>query len=345
MSILKKFSSYNEIDNKYVIPEFQRNLMYDKIGEMKMHVIQRNAIGKEPIFGVINFVDYNNKLHLVDGQHRITALKLAYEETGVNVPFNAIIYQTTEKEEVKLIFNTGNKNTPMPDFYLEEDNTNTKLLQEIEKYVISKKGFRYDIKNRPEINIKNFLDTLNSSKILKSLKTCDDFYIMYNIVNDIFKRKVTDSTYLKANKLNGTKILEKCRDSDNYLGVDIDQQKSFSWMNNDSVINSVEAKINNTENVQIPNFWNQEETDSKRRKFTQVERQQIWHKYIGADKGKIKCPLCKINDIEPLVFVIAHVKSLHNGGTNDLSNLRPVCSCCNSSDGTKTLDLSKYSVY
>ena len=60
-------------------------------------------------------------------------------------------------------------------------------------------------------------------------------------------------------------------------------------------------------------------------------RQAVWETYIGEDIGKIKCPLCQKNDIKPFQFQCGHVIACSKGGSIDVSNLRPICSVCNSS--------------
>lgn len=67
------------------------------------------------------------------------------------------------------------------------------------------------------------------------------------------------------------------------------------------------------------------------KKIPATVRQDVWDNYIGEDIGKIKCPLCQRTEIRPLQFHCAHVIARSKGGSDDLSNLRPICSSCNSS--------------
>ena len=60
-------------------------------------------------------------------------------------------------------------------------------------------------------------------------------------------------------------------------------------------------------------------------------RQTVWNIYIGENIGKIKCPLCQQNDIQPFQFHCAHVIARSHGGSMDVSNLRPICAVCNNS--------------
>ena len=60
-------------------------------------------------------------------------------------------------------------------------------------------------------------------------------------------------------------------------------------------------------------------------------RQTVWNTYIGENIGKIKCPMCQQNDIQPFQFHCGHVIARSKGGQVDASNLRPICSLCNNS--------------
>jgi 5-methylcytosine-specific restriction endonuclease McrA len=83
---------------------------------------------------------------------------------------------------------------------------------------------------------------------------------------------------------------------------------------------------------------------SPRRAASKDFRVQIWNKYIGMKYGQIKCPLCKVIDIQQLNFICGHIQAHAEGGELTVDNIRPICSVCNGSMGKKPLDLSKYQV-
>lgn len=60
-------------------------------------------------------------------------------------------------------------------------------------------------------------------------------------------------------------------------------------------------------------------------------RQTVWNTYIGGNIGRIKCPLCQQNDIQPFQFHCGHVVAQSKGGSFNISNLRPICAVCNNS--------------
>jgi DNA uptake protein ComE-like DNA-binding protein len=72
-------------------------------------------------------------------------------------------------------------------------------------------------------------------------------------------------------------------------------------------------------------------------KITAALRNMVWKKYASKDKIYAKCYCCKTNEISMDNFNCGHIKSKHNNGDTTLENLRPICSSCNSSMGTKNM--------
>lgn len=71
----------------------------------------------------------------------------------------------------------------------------------------------------------------------------------------------------------------------------------------------------------------------RRQKIKSSKRRLVWKTYIGMTHGEVPCLCCKSNNIDMFNFHCGHVVSNAEGGTIDLSNLRPICSVCNSTMG------------
>ncbi len=65
---------------------------------------------------------------------------------------------------------------------------------------------------------------------------------------------------------------------------------------------------------------------------------KVWNKHIGEEIGKSKCLCCKLKDIYQASFSCGHIISENNGGLLIVDNLKPICTSCNSSMGTKNMD-------
>ncbi len=60
-------------------------------------------------------------------------------------------------------------------------------------------------------------------------------------------------------------------------------------------------------------------------------RSMVWDTYVSTDYKKGKCFCCRTREITTDSFECGHVISVKDGGSTDLSNLRPICGHCNKS--------------
>lgn len=80
---------------------------------------------------------------------------------------------------------------------------------------------------------------------------------------------------------------------------------------------------------------------SKRKKYNPIERERSWKKWFG-DKNTIKCPNCSYCEITMLRFEMGHIEAHIKGGSSELDNIAPLCSTCNKSMGSKSINMVKY---
>jgi len=89
--------------------------------------------------------------------------------------------------------------------------------------------------------------------------------------------------------------------------------------------------------------------DNKKRKksIPAAVKRIVWNRYIGETIGKSKCLCCKVTDITQLSFHCGHVIAEANGGTIEITNLRPICQNCNSSMRKMNMDefIEKYNLH
>jgi hypothetical protein len=74
-----------------------------------------------------------------------------------------------------------------------------------------------------------------------------------------------------------------------------------------------------------------------KRKIPKVVKDLVWKQYVGKDVNTCSCLCCERNEISYMNFHVGHVVSERDGGTDNIANLRPICSACNSSMGTRNL--------
>ena len=76
----------------------------------------------------------------------------------------------------------------------------------------------------------------------------------------------------------------------------------------------------------------------KKSKIPKKIRELTWNKYIGEDEGTSLCMCCGITKISQMNFHCGHCVSEANGGSLELDNMRPICSGCNGSMGSKNMN-------
>ena len=101
--------------------------------------------------------------------------------------------------------------------------------------------------------------------------------------------------------------------------------------------NQMKKKIQTIRNKYTKLKKNNGNKTSKRRAIPKTVKTNLWDKYIGTTKREGECYVChKLIKIED--FHCGHVISVNMGGSDSIDNLRPICSKCNLSMGTRNLE-------
>ena len=66
-------------------------------------------------------------------------------------------------------------------------------------------------------------------------------------------------------------------------------------------------------------------------------RRTVWNTHIGEDIGSTECYVGCKSKITQLTFECGHVEAESKGGLTTIDNLRPICSSCNRSMGTRNM--------
>ena len=117
--------------------------------------------------------------------------------------------------------------------------------------------------------------------------------------------------------------------------LDLGNNIKFQVGNNLDLPNNREIKINkttlNNREIKINKTTSNNREIKINKTIPAVIKKQVWDTYIGSSIGKIECPLCQNNEIQQLNFHCAHVTARSKGGSDQIENLRPICSICNQS--------------
>lgn len=78
--------------------------------------------------------------------------------------------------------------------------------------------------------------------------------------------------------------------------------------------------------------------DKRKTKISATLKRLVWSNAFGEEVGRALCTCCKLTHITQLSFVAGHVIAEARGGETTVHNLRPICTSCNSSMGTRDMD-------
>uniref|UniRef100_A0A6C0JM85 HNH endonuclease 5 domain-containing protein n=1 Tax=viral metagenome TaxID=1070528 RepID=A0A6C0JM85_9ZZZZ len=80
------------------------------------------------------------------------------------------------------------------------------------------------------------------------------------------------------------------------------------------------------------------EKTKKKKSIPKKIKELVWNNHIGHDIATSMCTCCEKTPIKNTDFHCGHVLAEANGGTLDITNLRPICAGCNLSMGTQNMD-------
>lgn len=113
------------------------------------------------------------------------------------------------------------------------------------------------------------------------------------------------------------------------------QKKNVINANNVNVNMNVNVDNNVVAHELVPKKVNHGK--AKKQTISKAKKISVWETHVGKNIGCCKCFCCKTHEITQMNFACGHILSEHEGGTLDVNNLRPVCTTCNSSMGTKNM--------
>lgn len=236
---IKTFNSYEEIQEKIYIPSFQRDLNEEIVNNIKDYISECYNNNISICIGVIDLCKLNSNLYLIDGQHRFSAIKKFYEETGNDIRFHCIIYTVKSFEEMTEIFKLRNYSLPVPDFIINPPKDKGPLLREIQTYLfnlgsIFKIKSKRDKINRPYIDLHKFMEYITDSVILTKSENIEEFKKYFWQINKIIKKKQKSQTWIEKNKITEHMleiIKEKSQEDLIYIGLYKNYQEFDDWLN------------------------------------------------------------------------------------------------------------------
>jgi len=314
-------------------PDFQRLLDEDKVKEMISSFLdQIDSCGYLHTVEEITIAESPNCIWIIDGQHRYKCFLQLLQKHTIDVPVDIRSIRVENKEEANYWFSIVNKATPMPqlpDGIISYANAND-LIKAImktfpQKPRRNKKGL-FDINpnaKAPRMDKNFFIERVSNYLQNNPLGQRDFMDRLITLNNEVRERvEKGDFEYFRSRGLDWTdKIFkqrfETCKKDCGGFCLGIFRKHGWIEMvfeEKDDVVHSL----------------------NKKQKIPQTLKTLLWEKTFP-NKYKGKCAVCNRSNINALNFEAGHVLSEKNGGEIRLDNLRPICSACNKSQGTRDM--------
>lgn len=287
---------------------FQRAIDYNHVDEIVTYL--NSSSDEIPCFLTTIVIGLlNNKYYIIDGQHRICALKKFKNKYSIII--NLVILR--DEDDLNFHLKIVNCNKP----YTQVE---TNDIKQIEQFFLT--NYKEYIKNTnkprcPHINTNNIVKILNKHNS--------------SITFDIFLQKFKElESFLVKNHTNigifNTDVKQYFRNKKEpfYCGI----MKNNTWL--DAIIISIECdiKISSLDFTKFPFI-------KKRDKIAISDKNKLWKQYNNTLEGK--CYICNEN-ITYNTFECGHIVPVFKGGTNSLSNMKCICRDCNKDCGIMNLE-------
>lgn len=263
----------------------------------------------------------NQTFIMIDGQHRFLALKKLYHEHNLDIKVMCCIIKIRKEEEAHSWFSLVNSNLPLTRLPSHQRLTVPNQVAERIVSMYPKIFSEAERPRRPHIRKQELASQIAlviSKNPLLAQCTPDELETKLLNYNRWMSTQPPDSFKYPGDDL---KTLTK------YMS-DIQTKKGGCYFgmykNYEFVKNSLSESV--THSLQT----------GKKQSIPQRLRFEVWKEYNGGTMtGKCYCCAKTINLEE---FHCGHIVPESHGGSTDKSNLRPICSACNLSCGTKNLD-------
>jgi 5-methylcytosine-specific restriction endonuclease McrA len=203
--------------------------------------------------------------------------------------------------------------------YLTPKITPEQRIKKIDEFLKPTINVNYNKYTNSEVEKYLSLSNKEKLKFLQNIDLSNGNQYYYSLMN-----LPKNSTYID------TLINDKCR------GFIASKKKLY-----EQLINSVDETPIISQSIENSSLFESNvkvyKIKSKREKVPSTVRNALWKDYFGQSIQGV-CQCCKREDITMANFEAGHIISVKDGGENQLSNLKPVCSQCNKSMGSTNMD-------
>lgn len=289
------------LKTNYIVPKtIQREIEEDRIQEL----IEDFDKEFQP-FTPIYFCKFDGLRYLIDGQHRLEIFKKNSKYAKDYIWVSDI--EISNEEEMNKVFKIINNQLALNDLWKQPESIKEILCQTIEYFNKNyPNAFKFCGRRRPYMNKELFRTQITKLQNDLEFKSSNELINRILYINHEYSQQDSDYFPKKNGACNRNIIYTLKKENCLYLSL------VEEWISH-CIDNKIPPKIQDNFN-----------------------REKVWETYMG-NIAKGKCFCCNNRDITPFHFEAGHVESKSLGGSDDVENLRPLCSPCNKSMGTENL--------
>lgn len=267
----------------------------------------------------------DEKMVVLDGQHRLSALKKLYnyfnEESKEYIldsfEIRTDVYKVNTKEDAREIYNIINSSKKVE---LYTGDIEAYIIPKILKYFQDRFSKYCKSSTNPRglnINIDILAKRIQAHDVIKrldlNLDNIDIFLQNIQKLNKFYSEKTSEELFSYGHKESLVKELKESND-DFYLGL----YRKYEWLDR-----LLDNKPYHEQNHNV--------SENRRKRIPSTIRKKVWSKHFQLIKGECFC--CQ-KELYMDDFECGHVIPVKDGGENTIENLEPVCRQCNLDMGT-----------
>ena len=308
-----------------LLPRVQRQLDVQRVEEL---VLYRKARVPSFPFPPLVLARIRDEPHLfvIDGQHRLEALKILHSRHGMKEHISAMTYTLDSKSQMAQLYADINRGVPVPDYsaFSSEARAPAERVATYLKTLYTGIWTTSPKARRPFLSFTFAQEAL--AWLFSAVPAAEVAAVQRELVAENERLRVTCSGPAGPLCLADTPsltMIAKARKHGCFLGLvkhDPETPHGYEWA----------GRV--AESLGGPKLI---KTRRSRRKVGVPKRVKIlaWHRWVGEDVARTRCPCCCTAVISMADFEAGHITSEKSGGAATVDNILPICGGCNRSMG------------
>ena len=317
---------YSELSKYIHVPEWQRLTSEKHILEIYRSILSYHTEHKrQPILpGCLTVCRFNQTYIMVDGQHRFLALKKLFDDHAIDIKIMCCVINIQHEDEAHHWFSVVNSSLPLTRLPTYQRLTVPNQVAERIASMYPKIFSESDRPRRPHIRKQELASQI-------ALAIGKNPHLSQCTANELEAKLLDYNRWMSIQPPDTFKYPgDDLKTLDKHM-VDIKLKKGGCYFGMYKQYEFVKRSLM-PEHDPVPHQLK----TTKKQSIPQRLRFEVWKEFNG-DSMNGKCYCCE-KSISLEEFHCGHIIPESHGGSTDKSNLRPICSACNLSCGTKNLN-------